>query len=176
MGWGQGSTSWKIWKEIWKTLKIVNTLCSTLCSTQPPESHRDLPVISLNGVPMEEVTNVHMYQKRWRTAIPMYWRWRMTHWPCSPGRTKWEGKAGRTKWEGKPGRTNWEGKPGRTKWEGKGPRGKLRRSLVRLDWSCKTHFKATSISIQHCDKTAAVDANGTKIVLCLNRSKTLNKV
>ena len=151
MGWSQGSTSWKIWKEIWKTLKIVNTLCSTLCSTQPPESRRDLPVISLNGVPMDEVTNVHMYQKRWRTAIPMYWRWRMTHWPCSPGRTKWEGK---------------------------GPRGKLRRrrSLVRLDWSCKTHFKATSISIQHCDKTAAVDANGTKIVLCLNRSKTLNKV
>ena len=44
------------------------------------------------------------------------------------------------------------------------------------EFSSKVAFSKTQLKsvcmvlLQHCDKTAAVDANGTKIVLCLNRS------
>ena len=43
-------------------------------------------------------------------------------------------------------------------------------SKVGFNQNWPQHCQLLHVLLQHCDKTAAVDANGTKIVLCLNRS------
>ena len=48
-------------------------------------------------------------------------------------------------------------------------------SKVGFNQNWPQHCQSLHVLFQHCDKTAAVDANGTKIVLCLNRSRLKKK-
>merc|ERR1719402_1474114 len=55
-------------------------------------------------------------------------------------------------------------------WEDQDEESKVRRRTKRSESNIKdTKIQNAANRVKHCDKTAAVDANGTKIVLCLNK-------